>query len=189
MSYHPVTIAMLPLMISEAADGNLLPLAAQFINIRDSLTDSLSEGMHNAVVCTEDAPFFSGEAVSDEELAATYIGPLMRQSLVTMCSVWPAGVLDDDFKQPLDTDIPVLLLSGEVDPITPPAYAEMAAVDLDQALLLTGRAQGHGLAPRGCTPDVMAEFVAELDVTTVDTSCFDRQFAMPFFLGFSGPSP
>jgi len=189
MTYHPLTIAMLPLMISEAADGNFLPMAAQFINIRDSLTESLSGGMHNAVVCTEDAPFFSGEAVSDQELAATYIGPLMRESLVAMCSIWPAGVLDDDFKQPLSTAVPVLLLSGEVDPITPPAYAEMAAVDIEQALLLTGRQQGHGLAPRGCTPDVMAEFVAELDVTTVDTSCFERHFAMPFFLGFSGPSP
>ena len=189
MSYHPMTIAMLPLMINEAADGNFLPIAAQFINIRDSLTESMAGGMHNAVVCTEDAPFFSGEAVSDEELAATYIGPLLRESLITMCSVWPEGVMDDDFKQPLATNIPVLLLSGEVDPITPPGYAEMAAVDLDRALLLTGRSQGHGLAPRGCTPDVMAEFVNGLDVTAVDSSCFERHFAMPFFLDFSGPAP
>ena len=65
----------------------------------------------------------------------------------------------------------------------------MAAVDLDRALLLTGRLQGHGLAPQGCTPDVMAEFVDTTDVTSVDASCFERQFAMPFFLDYTGPSP
>ena len=106
MSYHPTTIALIPFLIDEAASGNFLPIAAQFISVRDSLSESLSGGMHNAVVCTEDAPFFAGEAVSDEELAATYIGPILREAIETMCSIWPAGVLDDDFKQPLSTDIP-----------------------------------------------------------------------------------
>ena len=49
--------------------------------------------------------------------------------------------------------------------------------------------QGHGMAPRGCTADVMAEFVATTSVTDIDASCFERHFAMPFFLDFSGPAP
>lgn len=189
LSYHPTTIALIPLFVDQAAKGNLMPLAAQYLNIRDGFAESLSGGMHNAIVCTEDAPFFAGEAISDQELAATYIGPMMREALATMCSIWPRGVIDEDFKEPLATDIPVLLLSGEADPITPPRYAELAAVDLGNALLLTGREQGHGLATRGCTADVMAEFVAITSVTDIDSSCFERQFAMPFFLDFSGPAP
>jgi pimeloyl-ACP methyl ester carboxylesterase len=189
LSYHPTTIALIPLLFDQAAQGNLAPLAAQYLTIRDGFADSLSGGMHNAVVCTEDAPYFGSEAISDQELAATYIGPMMREALVTMCSIWPKGLIDEGFKEPLSTDIPVLLLSGEVDPITPPRYAELAAVDLSNALLLTGRQQGHGMAPRGCTGDVMAEFVGEASVTGIDTSCFERQFAMPFFLDFSGPAP
>ena len=189
LAYHPTTIALIPLLIDQAASGNFAPLAAQFVSIRDSLADSLAGGMHNSVVCTEDAPFFSGEAVTNEELAATYIGPVLKESIETMCSLWPAGVMDPDFKQPLNTDIPVLLLSGEVDPITPPRYAELAAVDMDNALLLTGRLQGHGLAPRGCAPDIMKEFVAEASVTDIDTGCMERVFAMPFFLSFGGPAP
>lgn len=189
LAYHPTTIALIPLLVDQAASGDFAPLAAQYISVRDSLSDSLAGGMHNAVVCTEDAPFFSGEAVTDEELAATYIGPILKESIETMCSLWPAGVMDPDFKQPLATDIPVLLLSGEVDPITPPRYAELAAVDMDNALLLTGRLQGHGLAPRGCAPDIMQEFVDEASVTDIDTSCMQRVFAMPFFLSYGGPAP
>lgn len=189
LSYHPTTIALIPFLIDQASTGNFLPLTAQFVSIRDSFAESLAGGMHNAVVCTEDAPFFTGEAVSDEELAMTYIGPILVDALRTMCSIWPAGPLDADFKEPLDSDLPVLLLSGEVDPITPPDYAEMAAVDLGNALLLTAPLQGHGVAPRGCTPGVMADFVDLARVTDIDTGCIERHFAMPFFLGFSGPSP
>ena len=105
-----------------------------------------------------------------------------------ICSVWPAGVLDDQFKSPVSSDVPVLLLSGEADPITPPRYAELAAVDLSNARLLTGRKQGHGQAPRGCMPDVMADFVATTNVEELEVECLDRLFAMPFFLDFSGPS-
>jgi len=106
------------------------------------------------------------------------------------CSIWPAGVIDDDFKQPLATDLPVLLLSGEADPITPPAYAELVAVELSNTRHLVGQNQGHGLAARGCVPDLIAEFVDTASVQDLDASCLDKQmFAMPFFLDFSGPAP
>ena len=145
--------------------------------------------MHNAVVCTEDAPYFDGANVTPDELEATYIGPLQLDALEAMCSVWPKGVLDEEFKEPVATDIPVLLLSGEADPITPPAYADLAAVDLGNALHLTGRKQGHGQAGRGCMPGIIGDFVDTASIEGLDTDCIERLFAMPFFLDFSGPSP
>ncbi len=189
MSYHPNTIALIPLLIAEATAGNFAPLAAQHLMNSEAMADALSLGMHNAVVCTEDVPFFDVDAAGRGDLDKTYIGPLMLEALDAMCSVWPAGVIDEDFKEPLATDRPVLLLSGDADPITPPAYAERAAVDLDSAAHLIGRGQGHGMAPRGCVPDLMASFVADASVADLDTDCLDRQFAMPFFLDFSGPAP
>ena len=117
------------------------------------------------------------------------MGPLQLDTLDAICSVWPRGLLDDEFKMPVASDVPVLLLSGEADPITPPRYAELAAVDLGNALHLIGRKQGHGQAPRGCMPDIIADFVASTDINTLETGCLERLFAMPFFLDFSGPSP
>ncbi len=188
LSYQPNSVALLPLLINEATHNNFAPLAAQFLMIRDSVSDALSIGMHNAVVCTEDAPYFSGENVARDALDATYIGPLQLDALEAICSVWPAGVLDEHFKTPVRSDVPVLLLSGEADPITPPHYAELAAVDLGNARLLTGRKQGHGQAARGCMPDVIADFVNAAQVSALAVECLDRLYAMPFFLDFSGPS-
>ncbi|HSG65154.1 MAG TPA: alpha/beta hydrolase [Gammaproteobacteria bacterium] len=188
LSYHPNSVAAVPLLIHEAVLGNFAPLAAQFLMSSEKVADAINIGMHNAVVCTEDAPYFDGEGVARDALDATYIGPLQLDALEAMCSVWPKGVLDAHFKSPVSSNVPVLLLSGEADPITPPRYADLAAVDLGNARLLTGRQQGHGQAPRGCVPNIIAEFVAAADVTVPDVDCLGRLYAMPFFLDFSGPS-
>ena len=188
LSYHPNSVALLPVLINEAIQENYAPLAAQFMMIVESLADAMSLGMHNAVVCTEDAPFFTGEQIARDMLDATYIGPVQLDALEAICSVWPAGVLDEEFKTPVSTAVPVLLLSGEADPVTPPRYAELAAVNFDNARLLTGTRQGHGQAPRGCMPEIIARFVEAASASELEADCFDRVHAMPFFLNFSGPS-
>lgn len=187
LSYHPSTVALMPLLIDQAMQENYAPLAAQFMMIAESMSKAMSLGMHNSVVCTEDAPYFSGEQVGIDELEATYIGPLQIEALATICSVWPAGVLDENFKDAVSSDLPVLLLSGEADPVTPPAYAELAAVNFGNARLLTGARQGHGQAGRGCMPNIIGEFVNTASAGDIDASCYDRVHAMPFFLDFSGP--
>ena len=189
LSYHPTSVALLPLLIDEAVNENYAPFAAQFMMIAENMSDALNIGMHNAVVCTEDAPYFVGEGVSREALDATYIGPVNLDALEAICSVWPKGIMDDEFKVPVSSDVPVMLLSGDADPITPPAYGDMAAVDLDNAIHLTGRNQGHGQAPRGCVSDIIGDFIDTASIEDLDTGCMERLHAMPFFLDFSGPSP
>lgn len=189
LSYHPRTVAMMPLFIDEAVRENYAPIAAQYMMIAENMSEAINIGMHNAVVCTEDAPYFAGEDVSRDALDATYIGPLQLDALDAMCSVWPVGIIDDDFKTAVKSDIPVLLLSGEADPVTPPVYADLAAVDLGNARHLTGKKQGHGQAPRGCMPKIIGEFVSSASVLELKTDCLDRLHAMPFFLDFAGPAP
>lgn len=189
LSYHPNTVALMPLLIHEAFNGNYGPLAAQYLMSARSLGDSLSLGMHNAVVCTEDAPFFEHEAVTREDRESTYIGALQLDALEAMCAVWPRGVMDENLREPLDTDVPVLLLSGDADPITPPRFAELAAAGMSRSLELTGEDQGHGQLTRACIPGIMAEFVDTAAFATLETECLERQFAMPFFLDFTGPAP
>ena len=187
--YSPRTVALLPLVISEAANGNYTPLAAQFHMIAASLAESLSIGMHNAVMCTEDAPFIDWDNLDHDAIHASYMGPQQLDAIKTMCSVWPAGVLDEDLREPLATDVPVLLLSGGADPITPARYAEMAAVDLRAAWLLTGEDQGHGLAAVGCMPRVIGEFVETATFADGAADCLADAFVMPFFIDYSGPTP
>jgi pimeloyl-ACP methyl ester carboxylesterase len=189
LAYQPQSIAILPLVIHEAANGNYVPLAAQFQLTMTSLADALALGMHNSVVCTEDLPFIDHKNIDFEALNNTYIGSMQLEALETICSIWPQGPLDEDFNEPLATDIPVLLLSGTSDPITPPAYAEMALVEMTNHVHIINAHQGHGQVGAGCMPDVIASFIATADPATLDYSCMERAFVMPFFVDFSGPRP
>jgi pimeloyl-ACP methyl ester carboxylesterase len=188
MSYNDATVALLPLIIDAAERGNYLPLAAQAELQIEAVEESLGFAMHNSVVCTEDAPWFP--AVNDPNAALLYLGTTVIDGLRAICESWPAGAIDDDFKEPVVSDRPVLLLSGEHDPVTPPAYAErILEAGLDNARHLVGRAQGHGQASVGCVPRLMEEFVSSADPQSLDPECLSKEPPMPFFLNFQGPSP
>ena len=187
--YNPRTVALLPLVISDAADGNFAPLAAQFNMVVDSLSESLNIGMHNAVMCTEDVPFIAWDLLDEEAINASYMGPMQLEAMKTMCSIWPAGLLDDDLRLPLATDKPVLLLSGGADPITPARFAELAAVDMSNSWHIVGENQGHGLAIVGCMPRIIGEFIADAALVDDAAECLDSAFVMPFFIDYTGPMP
>ena len=189
LAYQPRSVAIIPLLIHEAAGGNFVPLAAQFQLTVSSLADALALGMHNTVVCSEDLPFIDRDTIDFAALDASYIGAMQFEALETICAIWPRGPVDTDLTTPLATDIPVLLLSGDADPITPPRYADLAAVELVNARHLIGERQGHGQIAAGCMPNIVANFVAAADATDLDTACMENTFVMPFFLGFSGPAP
>jgi pimeloyl-ACP methyl ester carboxylesterase len=187
MLYNPRSVALLPLMIDQAVKGNLSPFATTVMMTIEGLDAALSIGMHNSVMCTEDAPFYS--SIERDTLRDTYMGDMQLSALDTICSVWPAGVLDDDLREPLATDIPVLVLSGSADPITPPDYATMAMLDLANARHLVLENQGHGQLPVGCMSNVVARFVDSASIDELGEECTDRAFVMPFFLDFAGPTP
>ncbi len=189
LAYSPSSIAMLPLLVAEAANGNYQPLVAQFQMTLMNMTDALALGMHNAVICTEDVPFYVAASIDRAALDASFMGPMQLEALEAICSVWPAGPIDDDFKQPLSTEIPTLLLSGSADPITPPRFADMAARNLKKAWLLTGEHQGHGQIVVGCMPRIIERFIDNQQLGEGDAACFQSSFVMPFFLDFSGPQP
>ena len=189
MAYSPLSISLLPLLIDEAGKGNFVPVGGQFMMTMIAMMDALALGMHNSVMCTEDIPFYDASAIDYAAIDASYMGNFQMDALNAICSVWPSGPIDDDFKEPLKTDLPILLLSGDADPITPPRYADMAAVELTNATHLIGKNQGHGQMAVGCTPQIIAAFIETADPSNLDTECMERSFVMPFFLDFSGPKP
>ena len=145
--------------------------------------------MHNSVVCTEDVPFYRDDNIDMAALDASYMGPDQLRALEAICSVWPSGIIDDDLRQPLEYDGPVLLLSGDADPITPPGYAIDAMGALRNARHIALPRQGHGVIGIGCMPRLVADFVESRDAEALDSDCLDRAFVMPFFVDFAGPTP
>jgi pimeloyl-ACP methyl ester carboxylesterase len=189
LSYNTATIAVLPLLIDEAARDNLVPLVAQAIMTTRLVADQMSIGMHNSIVCAEDAPFFAADHIDREALARTYIGTSQVDGILEICKVWPRGVADPDLHAPLNSHVPALLLSGELDPVTPPANGERVAREFADALHIVAAGQGHGQLGAGCVPRLMAEFLAAGTTRKLDASCAKAIAPLPFFLSFTGPSP
>lgn len=189
LSYRPETAALLPLMITEADRGNYAPMAAQSLLSVASMEDALALGMHNAVVCAEDLPFIDARTVDLQALEASYMGSEQYEGLKQICNIWPRGVTDPDFKQPLVADTPVLLLSGEIDPVTPPAYAEQVAASLSSSRHLVGAGQGHGMISVGCVARLVADFVRDGSLEQLDADCIGRLGPTPAFIDFNGPTP
>lgn len=190
LSYAPETAALIPLIIDEAERRrNYLPLAAQAMRIEQELGDSISFGMHNAVVCTEDVPFFGDLEARWPELDAAYLGGDQLRALQTICEIWPAGRLDPELRAPAPSPAPVLLLSGELDPITPPGYADQATALYPNSRHLVAPGQGHGVIGRGCMPQLVSDFVDSADPDALNPACLERLGGDAFFVNLLGPPP
>ena len=190
LSYSPETSALLPLLIDQAyREDNLVPIAAQALMESESIAETLSLGMHNTIVCSEDVPFYDRIDIDRAALAQTYLGTLQVDALTEICRHWPAGPVDEDFKDPVVSDKPVLVLSGSADPITPPSLGDQVAATLENALHVIGPDQGHGMLAVGCVPRLMTQFIDSASFDDLDTSCIAEARSASFFISFSGPKP
>ena len=187
-SYSAAQAALLPVALHEAAaKDNFTPLASSLLMLHGSLESSIAAGMHYSVVCSEDIPFVGG--VDRARLGTTYMGTEMIDALQRACSAWPRGPVDADFREPLDTAVPVLLLSGADDPVTPPAYGEAALRGLADARHLVLAGEGHGQLGAPCMDKVLRDFLAVPAPATLDAKCLDKRSAQAFFTSLAGPPP
>jgi pimeloyl-ACP methyl ester carboxylesterase len=190
LSYSTDRAALLPLLLHEAlVRHNLAPLAAQADLLTERYANAVSYGMHNAVVCTEDAPLLESTAIDRAALTRTYLGTQQLDGLIEVCKTWPRGLVDSDFHARLDSPVPALLLSGTADPVTPPSYGERALSGLSQSVHVVLEGQGHGQLGTGCVPRLLADFLEHGSTQGLDVSCARSIVAEPFFVSFAGPPP
>jgi pimeloyl-ACP methyl ester carboxylesterase len=143
--------------------------------------------MFYAVACTEDAPFIDlDEAAARAE--GTFFGD-RTEVLLEVCTAWRPGTLSAGWDAPVVSDVPVLLLSGEADPVTPPRYAARVAETLPNSLHVVGPGMGHGLLGRGCVDDLVADFIAAGSADGLDAACVQQLEPPPFFVSPTGPRP
>ncbi len=188
-TYSSEQAALLPLTLDLAKAGNYTPLVGQFLMTVRELGDVIAYGMHNSVVCTEDVPFYEPEKIDRKKIAETFMGDSQVDALETLCKDWPRGPIDPDLHAPLKSDVPVLLLSGGNDPVTPAASGERTRVGLTNSVHLVLPDLGHGQIGAPCMDRVMADFLASGAVKGLDTSCTKRAKPMPFFTSPAGPAP
>jgi pimeloyl-ACP methyl ester carboxylesterase len=141
--------------------------------------------MQASVVCAEDADLLKDNPAD----ATTLLGTSMVDVLRAQCSVWPHGTRPADFHAPLQSDKPIFVLEGELDPVTPPRYGEQVMKGLSNAKLLIAKGQGHNVIGRGCIPKLVDEFVDKLQPKTLDAKCAEALGALPALINFNGAAP
>ena len=79
----------------------------------------------------------------------------------------------------LESDTPVLLAAGAVDPITPPAYAEYVQTGLPNSFLVEVPYTGHFATSPACAAGIMADFLRS-PTQSPDQSCLDDMAVIDF---------
>ena len=187
MAYSSNQSALIPILLSKANAGDYTFFASQIIQMEESFPDELASGMHNSVICTEDTPFATPEDLATS--SGTILGSLMSEALSASCSIWPQGVIDKDFRTPFSSDVPVLVLSGATDPVTPAANGDIATKMLGNARHVIVPAHGHGVIARGCVSKLASNFIDNGNFNDFDFSCVERERSVPIFSTLTGARP
>jgi hypothetical protein len=131
-------------------------------------------GMHFSVICAEDVPRL---AASADAPGATF-GDGFARLYERVCAQWPRGDVPAAFYTLPASPATTLVLSGGLDPATPPRHGERVARALGpNARHVVVPNAGHGVMAAGCMPDVLHRFLSadgEAAALAVDVSCATR---------------
>jgi len=193
MIYATDLIPALPRMIYDAKNGKF----DFFTRIMEifAFDRTMAYGMYYSVLCAEDANFTPADqnltGVRPEIVSEEKSQP---ESMLHICKNWNVQQLGPQAVQPVTSDIPTLILTGDFDPITPPDYAKSAATTLKNSFLYEFPSGGHGEATDGpCQASILQAFL-DNPTKPPDGSCINKISKPSFFtpssiVGISGLIP
>jgi pimeloyl-ACP methyl ester carboxylesterase len=172
--YDTTLIPLLPSLLrpllerSPLADAVVQQLASSGI---DLLTGG-AEGMGNSVDCA-DRQHLARDPAEDVLAEQPAFASLLTLGGVRPCELWDVESVDFETNEPVDTDIPALLLGGEYDPITPPDDGRQVLDGFDEGNFVEFPGMGHGVLfveSVPCPRLVLAGFLANPEAD-LDLSC------------------
>ena len=140
---------------------------------RQNLVSRGSTGMYLSVTCAEDLPLIKpGEG--ERNGANTFLGDYRLRQQRAACALWPRGTIPANYGEPTVSDVPVLILTGQWDPVTPPIYGDTVAKYLAHSLHVIVPHGGHGfdgLTGPDCIDNLTSGFVEKGSTAGLDASC------------------
>ena len=176
----------IPLIIHQAAHGDFGPFLREAIG--PSIPDFIADGMYLSVTCAEDVPFID-QTEAAKLNAGNPFGNYRVFQQTRACSMWPEGKIPADFREPVSSNIPVLIFSGNMDPVTPPQRGEEVARYLPNSRHVVIPQAGHGvdgLTEPECVDRIIMEFMEKGDAKQLNVSCVERMAPPPFVTGARG---
>jgi len=176
--YQPATSVWVPLLLHLSAQGDFSLFASVSFQSFRAIEDVIARGMHFSVVCSEHIPFVSDADLSREK-AGSFYGDGRVQAYRQICQFWPRSDVSADYATPVKSDKPVLLISGDADPVAPPSLAAEAAKYLPNSRHVVIPHTGHYFA-FPCVDKLIAEFVTKGSAKDLDVACISSNAPLRF---------
>jgi pimeloyl-ACP methyl ester carboxylesterase len=178
--YQPGGARRIPFILSRAAAGDLAPFYTATKSEGPSL---LADGMFLSVICSESMALMD-VAAATEAAKATMFGDYRLRRQKEACAEWPTAQVVEDHLRPIQSDAAVLLFSGEIDPVTPPEWAEAVAKSLPNSKHVVIPGSGHifdGMSGvESCLDPLIVRFLDTGDIKALDASCVNDMKPPPF---------
>lgn len=171
LTYLPELAVTLPEILERGANGDWAPLAAVAQMVTSDFAEQTTLALHYAVTCAEDVPRVAAE---DRARIVGLRSRILAERALAVCDVWPRGHQPPDATLPVESAVPALIISGALDPVTPPAYADEIAKALPNSRHIVAGGYGHIVSPHACAPRLIAAFVESAGFDNLPSSCIEH---------------
>jgi pimeloyl-ACP methyl ester carboxylesterase len=115
MLYSSRNASRVPQALHAAYEGDFAPVAEFLHRWRG---DGSFDALYLSVTCAEDVPFVRDDAAEQDD--PTFLGGYRVRQQRAACAEWPRGAIPPARDAPVRSDVPALIISGTLDPVTPP---------------------------------------------------------------------
>lgn len=167
--YAGFSRSVLPYAITQSLRGNQAPLLALGAATGEWSIETMSFGSMLGVLCGEDVEI--ARRAPPTSRSHGFMGDSYYRVFEAGCSAWPHRALPEPMLRSFKSRIPAMAISGILDPVTPPAAAEVA-------LAMFGR-RNHVIIPYGfhtnsssrCVAELIGKFLADPQAGAKDHAC------------------
>ena len=182
--YAPQMSRLIPIIIEQAKENKYQAL----VGLSGAFGDAgMAIGATFTILCSEELSRISDEEI-EIELVKGFVGKAFLKGFELGCSVWPEAPLPDIYNNIKESKIPTMILSGDIDPVTPPRWGDKMAEVMTNSKHFVATNTGHNVAPRGCASKLMSKFINQGDFKDIDDSCLHELKRPSFFIDGSGPA-
>lgn len=180
MLYGIETQRRVPLLLSRALDGDYRPFATAGLESNRGFSKSIRTGLLLSATCAEDTWRIRPEEI-ERESAGSFLGTMRVGAQMAACSVWPKGRVPAGYYAPPVSRVPVLLVSGHLDPVTPPEWGEVARRRFPNGLHIVVPGGTH-TPTNACVEGLARKLYAIGSVKELDPGCLAGEPIAPFAL-------
>jgi pimeloyl-ACP methyl ester carboxylesterase len=164
--FSPAGARRLPWMIDRLASGDRASLV-QLAMVMDGNSRLITAGLLLTIQCSEEVPFNRRPPMITA-----------MTDLFEACDGWPRNPVPTDLRAPFVSDVPTLIIVGDLDPVTPPAQAAAMAALFRRSQIVIVPHGSHDFPPAACFSATVVSF---LETGTATGRC-ESVAALPFYV-------